>query len=30
MIWMYRKDLFDKYGDQMSQDLGFDPSPRHP
>ena len=27
MIWMYRKDLFDKYGDQMSQDLGFDPQP---
>ena len=27
MIWMYRKDLFDKYGDQMSQDLGFDPKP---
>src|SRR5829696_5285551 len=27
MIWMYRKDLFDKYGDQMSQDLGFDPTP---
>ena len=25
MIWMYRKDLFHKYGDQMSQDLGFDP-----
>jgi multiple sugar transport system substrate-binding protein len=27
MIWMYRKDLFDKHGDQMSQDLGFDPQP---
>jgi multiple sugar transport system substrate-binding protein len=27
MIWMYRKDLFEKYGDQMSQDLGFDPMP---
>jgi multiple sugar transport system substrate-binding protein len=27
MIWMYRKDLFQKYGDQMSQDLGFDPMP---
>ena len=27
MIWMYRKDLFEKYGDQMSQDLGFDPTP---
>lgn len=27
MIWMYRKDLFDKYGQQMQQDLGFDPTP---
>jgi multiple sugar transport system substrate-binding protein len=27
MIWMYRKDLFDKHGDKMSQDLGFDPTP---
>ncbi len=27
MIWMYRKDLFEKYGEQMSQDLGFDPTP---
>jgi multiple sugar transport system substrate-binding protein len=27
MIWMYRKDLFDKYKDRMSQDLGFDPTP---
>jgi len=27
MIWMYRKDLFEKHGDQMSQDLGFDPMP---
>jgi multiple sugar transport system substrate-binding protein len=27
MIWMYRKDLFDKYGQQMQQDLGFDPMP---
>ena len=27
MIWMYRKDLFEKYSDQMSQDLGFDPTP---
>lgn len=27
MIWMYRQDLFDKYGDQMKQDLGFDPTP---
>ena len=28
MIWMYRKDLFAKYGDQMKQDLGFDPTPK--
>lgn len=27
MIWIYRKDLFEKYGDQMEQDLGFDPTP---
>lgn len=27
MIWMYRKDLFEKYGDQIEQDLGFDPTP---
>ncbi len=27
MIWMYRRDLFEKYGNQMSQDLGFDPMP---
>lgn len=27
MIWMYRKDLFDKYHDKMTQDLGFDPTP---
>lgn len=27
MIWMYRKDLFEKYADRMSQDLGFDPMP---
>ena len=27
MIWMYRKDLFEKYGKQMQQDLGFDPTP---
>ena len=26
MIWMYRKDLFEKHGDQMKQDLGFDPN----
>ena len=28
MIWMYRKDLFEKHGDQMKQDLGFDPTPK--
>ena len=27
MIWQYRKDLFEKHGDQMKQDLGFDPAP---
>ncbi|QEL10054.1 sugar ABC transporter substrate-binding protein [Kushneria phosphatilytica] len=27
MIWIYRKDLFDKYHDQMQQDLGFAPTP---
>src|ERR1700754_837960 len=27
MIWQYRKDLFDKYGDRMKQNLGFDPTP---
>ncbi len=27
MIWMYRKDLFDKFGARMKQDLGFDPMP---
>lgn len=27
MIWIYRKDLFEKYGDRMKQDLGFDPTP---
>src|SRR3954454_8887824 len=27
MIWQYRKDLFDKYGDSMKQDLGVDPTP---
>ena len=27
MIWQYRKDLFEKYGDRMKQDLGFDPTP---
>jgi len=28
MIRTYRKDLFHKYGDQMSQDLGVDPNLR--
>lgn len=27
MIWQYRADLFEKYHDQMEQDLGFDPTP---
>jgi multiple sugar transport system substrate-binding protein len=27
MIWIYRKDLFDKYGSKMQQDLGFDTTP---
>ncbi|RJS93374.1 substrate-binding domain-containing protein [Salinisphaera sp. Q1T1-3] len=27
MIWIYRKDLFDKYHDRMAADLGFDPTP---
>jgi multiple sugar transport system substrate-binding protein len=27
MIWQYRKDLFEKYGDRMKQDLGCDPTP---
>jgi multiple sugar transport system substrate-binding protein len=27
MIWMYREDLFEKYVNQMQQDLGFDPMP---
>lgn len=27
MIWMYRNDIFEKYGQQMRQDLGFDPTP---
>ena len=27
MIWFYRKDIFAKYKDQMSQTLGFDPTP---
>ena len=27
MIWQYRKDLFEKHGERMEQDLGFDPTP---
>ena len=27
MIWQYRKDLFEKHGDRIKQDLGFDPTP---
>lgn len=27
MIWQYRADIFDKYGDRMASDLGFDPTP---
>jgi multiple sugar transport system substrate-binding protein len=27
MIWQYRADLFEKYGSQMTADLGFDPTP---
>jgi multiple sugar transport system substrate-binding protein len=27
MIWIYRKDVFDKFKKQMQQDLGFDPTP---
>jgi multiple sugar transport system substrate-binding protein len=27
MIWIYRKDLFEKYHDRMQKDLGFDPTP---
>lgn len=27
IIWVYRKDLFDKYHDRMKRDLGFDPTP---
>jgi multiple sugar transport system substrate-binding protein len=27
LIWIYRKDLFDKYGSKMQTDLGFDPIP---
>jgi multiple sugar transport system substrate-binding protein len=27
MIWFYRKDIFAKFKDQMSQALGFDPTP---
>ncbi|MFP5347105.1 MAG: extracellular solute-binding protein [Actinomycetes bacterium] len=27
MIWQYRADLFDKYGQRMAHELGFDPTP---
>lgn len=27
MVWQYRKDLFDKHHDAMSNDLGFDATP---
>ncbi|MCW2162895.1 carbohydrate ABC transporter substrate-binding protein, CUT1 family [Microbacterium hydrothermale] len=27
MIWQYRADIFDKYGQRMRADLGFDPTP---
>jgi len=27
MIWQYRQDLFDRYRDRMSNDLGFDVTP---
>jgi multiple sugar transport system substrate-binding protein len=27
MIWQYRADLFEKYGDRMADDLGFDITP---
>jgi multiple sugar transport system substrate-binding protein len=27
MIWIYRKDLFEKHHDKMKNDLGFDPTP---
>lgn len=27
MIWQYRADLFEAYGAQMQDDLGFDPTP---
>ncbi len=27
MIWQYRADIFEKYADAMSADLGFDPTP---
>ena len=27
MIWQFRADLFDKYHDQMADDLGFEPMP---
>ncbi|GAB2674543.1 extracellular solute-binding protein [Thalassiella azotivora] len=27
MIWQYRADLFERYGPQMQDELGFDPTP---
>lgn len=27
MIWQYRVDIFDKYGERMRDELGFDPTP---
>src|SRR3954469_8607638 len=30
MIWMYRKDLFEKFGDRMRHDLGSAPPPKAP
>ena len=27
MVWQYRQDLFDSYGEAMADDLGFDPTP---
>lgn len=27
MVWIYRKDVFDRFARQMQDDLGFDPTP---
>ncbi|OEU88129.1 ABC transporter substrate-binding protein [Streptomyces abyssalis] len=27
MVWQYRADLFEEYGERMADDLGFDPTP---